>query len=491
MKTSNIAEMNSTIVRGTMWTYAAYYIGKLIVFLSTVILARILTKNEFGLVGYAVTFISFLDVFRDLGIGTALIYHHEELKGKSTAFWLGMTVGVTIFMVIFFAAPLLGKFFNDDRVVNVIRVLAFNYPLFALGGTHEALLVKDLAFNRKFLPDFARAMVKGLISIGLAVAGFGPWSLIIGHLSGTLAGAIALWRMIPWRPSFEFISKAARALLRFGLPMVGVNILGVIVLNSDYVIIGRYLGAAQLGVYSIAFRIPELFVLQFCAIVAQVLFPVFSKMKDQEGALLQAFLQTARFVALITVPLGLGMALLSRPFILALFTDKWLEAVPVMQAISVYALMLSLGYNAGDVYKALGVPGVLTRISLVKAVILIPSLLWAVTKPGNLIAVSIVQIIVALVGSIINFVVALKMLNISAKTLIHYLSPALIAGSGMTIALLALNHFIIMLNPWIQLVVGVLAGGLVYSAILWLREPKLLKSTAQLFGSALIRSKAS
>jgi O-antigen/teichoic acid export membrane protein len=476
-----------TTVSGAMWVYAAFYAGKLIVFLSTVVLARILTKNEYGLVGYAVTFISFLDVVRDLGIGAALIHHREELTAKSTAFWLSLVVGTGIFVFVWFAAPLLGVFFRDDSIVWVLRVLAFNYPLWALGGTHEALLIKELAFHRKFIPDFSQAITKGLISIGLAVIGFGPWSLIIGHLAGTAAAVFAFWSIVPWRPKFEFVSNAARSLLHFGLPMVAVNILGAIVLNADYVIIGRYLGKAQLGIYTTAFRIPELVVLQFCAIVAQVLFPVFSKMRDDEDALVGAFLQTARYVALITVPLGLGMALLARPFILAVFTDKWLEAIPVMQAISIYALVLSLGYNAGDVYKALGVPGVLTKISFVKAIILIPGLLWAVMNSGNLVAVAFIQIIVAFVGSIINFTVALRMLKISARTLLHSLSPALLAGTGLVITVLLFGMFTISFNPWIQVLIGVLTGGLAYAAILWWRERELLVSSVQLFGSVLLK----
>lgn len=474
-------------VRGTLWTYLAFYSSKLIVFLSTVILARILTKNDFGVVGYAVTFVSFLDVVRDLGIGTALIYYREELNAKSTAFWLGLGVGISIATFVWITAPWIGDYFNDNRVVWVVRVLAFNYPLWALGGIHEALLIKELAFDRKFIPDFAQAMTKGLAAIGLAVAGFGSWSLIVGHLLGTVAAVYMLWRLVAWRPSFEFLIDPARALLRFGLPMVSVNVLGAIVLNADYVIVARHLGAAQLGVYSVAFRIPELVVLQFCAIVAQVLFPIFSKIRDNEQMLVNGFLQTARYVALITVPLGLGMALLAKPFILAVFTEKWIEAIPVMQAISIYALVLSLGYNAGDVYKARGVPGILTRISLIKAVILIPGLLWAVTHPAALVAVGAIQIAVASIGSIINFSVALRMLNITFSTLLDALLPALVAGTGLTISVLLMSIITISLGPWVQVLIGSLAGGLAYILVLWWWQRDLIFNAANAFRFALFK----
>jgi PST family polysaccharide transporter len=158
-----------------------------------------------------------------------------------------------------------------------------------------------------------------------------------------------------------------------------------------------------------------------------------------------------------------------------------------MQAISIYALVLSLGYNAGDVYKALGVPGVLTKISFVKAVILLPGLLWAVTRPGNLIAVAIVQIIVACVGSVINFAVALRMLQISAATLLKSMSPALLAGAGLTVVVSLFGILTASLNPWLQVLIGVLAGVLAYAGILWWGERELLANAAQVFGSALFK----
>lgn len=474
-------------VTGTAWVYAAYYAGKLVVFISTVILARILTKTEYGLVGYIVTFISFLDIARDLGIGAALIYHRNDIQTKSTAFWLGLFIGFSIFILMWFSAPVLGIFLDDESIVPVLRLLALNYPIWAVGGTHEAILVKELAFNRKFIPDFSQAFAKGFISIVLALLGYGPWSLIIGHLVGTLVNIIILWNIIPWRPSFEFKIPQAYDLLRFGLPIVGVNILGAIVLNSDYLIIGKYLGKEQLGVYTTAFRIPELIILQFCAIVAQVLFPMFSKIRDDSNALLQGFLQTSRYVSLITIPLGLGMALLTKPFILAVFSEKWIDAIPVMQSISIYALILSIGYNAGDVYKALGVPSILTRISFVKALILIPSLLLAVSYSSSLITIALIQIGVAIIGSSINFIVTLKMLKINAVTLLNTFMPSVIAGIGMALILLVFNLFAVKWSPWIHVIVGTIIGGLSYLLIIWWREPELVHNAKKIFGLELLK----
>lgn len=456
-----------TAFKGTMWLYSAFYSGKAIVFLSTVVLARVLTRDDFGVVGYVVTIMGFLDVVKDLGIGSAVIYYREREKTASTAFWLGLAISLALCVLAWLTAPLVGIFFNNDDTVWVTRLLAFNFPLSALGNIQESLLIKDLAFGRKFIPDIAQAMTKGLLSIILAVSGFGPLSLIVGHLSGTLISVVVVWNLSTWKPALQFSREMARELLRFGLPIVGVNAIGLIVLNLDYLLVGRYLGATALGVYTLAFRIPELVILQFCSIVAQVVFPMFTRLNDDAYVLTRGYLKTTRYVSLITIPLGLGMALLSEAFIRAIFSEKWLDAVPVMQAISIYAVFLSLGFNAGDVYKAVGKPSVLTFISLIKMLVLVPGLLWAVLVPANILYVSYVQIAVAVLGSALNLLVAHRMLKISMLELLRPYIPAALAGSVMALVVWSAIQFAPNAPPWLTLLVLPVLGGIVYLSTLW------------------------
>ena len=484
MTLSSESNLSHATVRGAVWVYAAYYSGKLVVFLATAILARVLTRDDFGVVGYVISLLGILDIISDLGIGAAVVYYRDDKRIISTAFWLGLVVTITMCISVWVAAPLIGLFFNDPRAVWVARILALNFPLSALGSIQQSLLIKQLAFNRMFIPDFVRAMSKGLLSITLALIGFGPWSLVTGHLFGTLMAVLVIWRIVPWRPTFEFIAEKARSLLRFGLPLVGVNSIGVLVLNVDYLLVGRYLSTEALGVYTLAFRIPELVILQFCDIVAQVIFPVFTKIRDDSSALYKGFIETIRHVALITVPLGLGMMWLSDAFVQALFTDKWIDAVPLMRMISVYALLLSLGFNAGDVYKASGKPGILTRISFFKAIILIPALYWAVTVPRSLIAVGWVQVSIAILGTVLNLGFAVKMLNAPIRDMVNAFQPSFIAGAGLSLAVAGVLFVSETWSPWLTLIVGTLAGGAAYLCVLYIFYRDLsLNAVAVLFAA--------
>jgi O-antigen/teichoic acid export membrane protein len=486
MESKNQGMVRAT-VRGTVWTYGSFYTGKLLVFLTTVVLARLLSQEDFGVAGYALVAISFLEIVSDLGVGTALIFQPEDDKAASTAFWISLATGVLVCCLTWLAAPLAGIFFNDPRAVPVVQVLSLTFPISALGNTHDILLRKRLEFGKKFIPDFIKASGKGLVSVGLALAGMGAWSLIIGQLAGKALAVIVYWRLVPWRPRLSIDRASLRPLIRYGGNIVVGDLFGIILNNTDYLFIGRFLGAAALGVYSLAFRIPDLVVMQFCDTISRVIFPVYSRLREDPAALQRGFLMTMRYVALITVPLGLGITLLAKPFVVILFTDKWIEAAPVMAAIAIYAMMLSLAYNAGDVYKAQGKPEILTYLSLARAVVLLPGLYWAAALQGSVVAVGWVHAGVAFLAGVAELVVAARLLHTSLEDILKALRPALMSGAAMSAAVMGLLYLATGLPDWVKLVAGILVGATVYLGLLFWFSRTLVLDAGKTLKAALSR----
>jgi PST family polysaccharide transporter len=352
---------------------------------------------------------------------------------------------------------------------------------------HDALLRKELAFGRKFIPELVRSLVKGFISIGLALLGFGYWSLIIGQLAGTAVSVISFWRVMPWRPRFQFSWSMAPSLLNYGSGILAVDALGMLMLNLDYLLIGHYMTAAALGIYTIAFRLPELLIKQFSGTIAKVVFPAYAKVRDDTAMLSRGFWQTMRYVSLITVPLGLGLALTARPFVLVFYSAKWAEAAPVMAAIALYTLLRSLTFNAGDVYKAQGRPGLLTKLSLVQAIVLLPALYWAVTGPASLTAVAWVQTAVAFLGTILNLVVAGRMLNTSFRKMADALQPAAIGGAFLVLAVIGALQLTANMSPLVQLLISIFSGGLTYLGALMLWQRDVVMNVGITLRTALLR----
>ena len=475
--------LGKSTIQGAAWHYLTFFSGKLMVLAGTALLARLLSPDDFGVVGYALTAISFLDVISDLGIGPALIYYPEEKRTTSTGFWLNLLIGLVVFGLTWLLAPLVGLYFNDQRVVPVMQVLGFVYPLRALGDTHDAILNKRLEFGRIFLPDLLQGLTKGLASVIFAWFGFGAWSLIWGYLLGTLVSSVTYWLTSPWSPSPIFSWQIARDLLKYGSKIIGVDIVASFLVNLDYLLIGRYLGASLLGLYTIAFRLPDLLILQFARILSNVLFPIYTHMRDEPGSLARGFYLTTRYLSLVTVPLGLGLALVAGPLTIAIFSEKWAASVPVVQSLAIYTLILSLAYSAGSIYKAEGRPQILTRLGLVRLALLFPALWWAVTIARSIVLVGFMQALVALIGTLLSLFVASRLIKLPLSKILEALAPSFLSGGVMSIAVFLARQLSLSWNPWLQLALCIPLGGLVYLATLFLVQRDLL-----IFGWRKMRS---
>ena len=472
-------------IRGTFWSYLSVYTGKLMVFISTIILARLLSKSDFGVVGYAFIVTSFLDALNGLGIGPALIYHKDEPETADTAFWLGLGVGIGLFVLTWFAAPFIGDYFHDERAVGVVRMMVLVYPISALGNVNSIYLSKRLDFRKKFVPEVSYALVKGVVSVGMAILGFSYWSQVWGQVIANGASVIVAKVVNPWRPRLRFSRSIAKSMLRYGLNIVVLDTLANLLNNADYLLIGRYLGTEVLGVYTLGFRIPDMVLTQFARIVSEVIFPVYVKMRENAEALNRNFARSLQYVSLITIPLGLGIALTAEPFVMTFFTDKWVEAIPVIRAIAIYALLLSLFRNAGSFYKAQGRPEVLTYLAIVRLVILLPALWFALAQTHSIVAVAWVQAAVAFISGILSLVLAGRMFHISIKVMLAQFKPAAISGLLMAAAVAALLVVIGAWHPLVQLILAVLIGALVYAGTLYAQGPQRIRDIVDIIRSTM------
>ena len=468
-------DFSKSAIHGTAWRYVALFSGKLVVFISTVILARLLTKDDFGLVGYAVTVVAFLEELSDLGVSAAVIFHPNDQDRVSTAFWINQISSLLFFVAVWVLSPFIALYFKDGRVTDITRILALTFPFLALGNIQGAVLLKRLSFKLSFAPSFAKSFVKGVASVGFAFAGFGPWSLIWGQLLGTLLSSITYWIVTPWRPSLVFKFEMARSLLKYGVDFILGQTLSLVILSLDYVLVGRYLGSERLGVYSLAFRMPDLLILEFARTLTSVLFPIYSQMRDQTGSMSRAFFLVTRYISLITIPLGLGLALVAEPFVLTFFTDKWIDAIPVVRGIAVYATLLSVVHNTNSVYWSEGRPQIITWIGIARLSFLLPGLLWAVLVAKSIVAVGWVHAGIAFLSAIFNFLVATRLIGLPFSEIGRALRPALLAGALMAVcvfSVLKLTQF--SMPSWLLLIEGVVVGGLAYLVGLWFLQRDII-----------------
>lgn len=421
-------------VQGVMWTYLSFAGGKLLLFASTVILARLLLPYEFGQVAFALLVIGYMETVGDFGVSSALIYERERPEeGANIAFITSIATGLLWFGAAYAAAPLVADFFNDPEVVPILRMLSVVFIIKSLGNTHDALLRRDLAFKKRIVPDFALALLKGVSSVAFALAGWGVWSLVWGQIIGTVAATIGYWVVMPWRPSLRASWTTAKRMLRYGSHIVSVNMVSAAVHHADFLVVGRMLGSAALGLYTIAYRTPEFFITMVVWVIGKVTFPVYSKLRDDAAALRAAFLATLRYLSLVTLPAGFGLAVIGDLLVSLFYGERWAAAALALQILAIAGALRSLGSHAGDVYKATGRPAILTKLGLLRAAVIIPATLWGARY--GIVGVAVAQLVVTAASTLLNLYVAGRILSLPWTTLLHEFRTAAIACAVMVAAL--------------------------------------------------------
>ena len=454
---------------GFLWNFSAYFLGKLVVLVTTSILARILAKNDFGLIAVAVVAINYLSVLKDLGLGAALIQRKGDIReAANTVFTINLVIGLILSALVIPLAPFIADYFNDPQITPVLRWMGVSFLINALGSIHTNWLVRDLEYRRKLVPELGSALTKGVVSIGMAFLGYGVWSLVFGQLAGALASVVLVWIVLPWRPRLTFDRKAAGSLLKFGTSVTAVDILTQITDNIDYVIVGRIFGLVPLSIYTLAYRLPEMLLIGNLWVMGGVVFPAFSTIQDRPNELRRGFLASVRFVELIAVPICLGLLIAADPIVRVVFGDQWLEAIPILRVLAVYAWVYSLGYHVGGFYKAIGRPDILLRLSILTLIIIVPSLL--IGAQFGLIGVATGHLVAVLIRRVVSLWLATRFVNVSLLDIFAQLRSSLLAALVMAPVTLAVSQLTAHLNPFLQLTVIVPTGAVSYLGILWLIE---------------------
>jgi len=468
-------------VRGIAWNFLAYGLSKGGILLTTAILARLLTKDDFGLAAIALVAINYLSIVKDLGLGVALIQRRGDVnEAANTVFAINLVLGFALSAVVFPLAPLFAAYFKDPMITPVLRWLGLSFAINAFGAVHVVLLMRELDYRRKFIPDVGNTLAKGVASIGLAYAGYGVWALVFGQLCGALVSVVLVWVILSWRPRLALNRKIFRALMRFGASVTGADIIAVITDNLDYVIVGRVFGLAQLSVYTLAYRLPEMLLIGNLWVMGRVVFPAFSSIQDRLDDMRRGFLVSVRLIELLAVPICLGLLIAADPIVRVLFGDQWLDAIPVLRVLAVYAWVYSVGYHIGGLYKAIGRPDILLKLSLLTLVIIVPALL--VGSRYGLIGIAWGHLVAVLIRRIVSLTIATRFIKVSVMDILAELKPSLYGALAMVPATLAVLHLTSGFNPFSSLALVVLAGAVSYLGIIWLVERENLLRLVQVVG---------
>lgn len=460
--------------RGMAWSMAATFGSRFISLAALVVLARLLAPAEFGLLAFALVFLGYLETVGDLGTGAALVYWSRRWRDVAQlTFLANLVMGVVWMGVAIVSAPAVASFFGSAEGEQILRALAFVMPLKALSTTHDALLQRELRFRTRMVPEVVLIATKSLVSIVLAFMGFGVWSLVWGQLAGQALGTVLFWALEPWRPGAYLPRNLIRPVFRYGRGIVAVNVLAAVVHHVDLVIVGRVFGVTVLGLYQMAYRVPDLAVTLLVRITSKVLFPALSRLQGVGGQLRDMYLPALRYLSILTVPATLGLMMLAEPIVLTLFGAQWGASVPILRVIALYTGLKALGSHVGDLLKAVGRPGLLALLGTGRAVVLVPALMAAATRSPLAVAGALTA--VTSVSTVVNLAVACHLMGVSWREILNALRPSLAASGPLLAFLLLWDQAADSLPPAIGLAGGTLLGAGLYLFSLWVVAPHVFR----------------
>ena len=419
---------------GVIWTTVTFVANRSLTFVSVLVLARLLTPGDFGVVAAILVFLSVLELVGDLGMKQTVVYEQEEgiSERVQTAFTINAVIAFALTGVAIAAAEPIAALFGMAEEAHLFRLASLYLALTGLGNVHDSLLMRELAFKRRLAPQVGRALARGGLSIGLALAGLGAAALVWGMLAGAAAWTAIQWALTPLRPRLRFDRATARSMAGYASGAAALQIVAAVGTRIDSVAIGRVLGASALGLYTIAFRVPELVIESVAWNVSQVAFPALSKKRVTDRAgVARATLKLFHYQALYAVPVATGLALLAPPLVVVLFSDTWREAGGVMSAVAVMTGISSLVFPLGDVFKALARQRLYVVLMLVQFPVFAGTIILA--APHGILWVAWARVAVDALHAAVVGAVTLRILGVRLGALGRSAAPALAAGAGVAL----------------------------------------------------------
>lgn len=484
-KSQNIA---TRATRQVKWVALTEVVTKAALPLTAVVLARLLSPIEYGLVSIAVMTNTVAQMLWDAGLSRMLIQTKDaDDETVNAAFWINFGLAVALYGIVLVWAPCIASFLNAPEATPIVRVMGFAMILAALGSVHSALLTRALDFQRLFWLRLSSALVPVFVTIPLAIVGCGVWALVGGALAGQALNLGLLCRYSTWRPRSGVSWSSAANMVRSGSWYFGEGLLGWFWTNGDSFIVATFLNVHDLGLYRVGRSLVDLAFSTFLNPVLQLAYPAFSRLQDSRQTLSAAFSKANHMIVTVSLPLGVSAVLFGPTLVRTLYGSKWDGLGLVVAILGVWA---ALGWFVGlnsEVYRALGRPDITTKLNLVVVAYCVPAFILA-AKHG-VTAFAATRLLMSLVTLPIHMYLAHRLMRIPLVYLWDQSKSVLLASGGMAGVVLLINWVGETAFPahpqWLALLVGLPVAVGAFGSLLLLLDRPFVVDTVNLGRRAL------
>ncbi len=458
-----MGDLTNKTLSGVKWNAIGRFSTQGISFVISILLARVLSPSDYGVIGMIGIFMAIAQTFIDSGFGSALIRKKDCTDTDySTAFYFNIVVGIVSYLILFISAPFIAAFFKTPILVDIVRVLSINLFLNSLTIVQTAKLTAAVDFKSQAKISLIAVIVSGVIGLIMAYHGYGVWSLVYQSVSMSIVRTISFWLVTKWKPQRTFSRDSFNYLFGFGSKILSASLLHTIYANLSTILIGKFYTPKDLGYYSRGESLASLPSTNLTSILQSVTYPILSKIQDDDERLIQAY---RKYICVTSMVIFWGMCLLAalaKPLILILLSDKWINSIIYLQVFCCAYMFDHICQLNLNILYVKGRSDLVLKLEIIKKTISISMIVAAI--PFGILAICIARALYTQIAVIINTYYTGKLFNFGYLVQIRDFSKYLIYSIISVIP--AFIFSFCSLNPILILISGVCIALLIYWILL-------------------------
>ncbi|MEX2556599.1 MAG: lipopolysaccharide biosynthesis protein [Actinomycetota bacterium] len=453
--------MNRRIVRGSAWIGLGMGVGQLVALGSMLVLVRLLDPASFGIVAVGVALLAVVAQVQESGLGAAVVQgrHRDPRTAAASAFVFATVAGFAFAGLVVALAPIYTTLIRLPEATPYVQALAAVVAIRGLAVVPGALLERELDFRSRTKAELSGFVVQALVAVSCAAAGLGAWSLVGGQIAGTAAQGALMWAFAPYWPAPREASiPVLREMLRYGRHVSGANVLVIVNNSMDNVVVGRFLGAAPLGAYSVALRLASLPNVVIGSIVGRIMFSVYARVQHDVAAVRAGYVQNLQRTVLLALPVTVALGIGAEPIVLGLLGARWEEVIGPLRILALFGLIRLVVGPSGELFKGIGRPHLALLSAVLHFCVVLPALLVLVPRFGTSGAAFALVLAVATVAAVM-MPLTLRAIELRPVELVRALARPAACGAIVAVALAVVVPLTNGLPPVVSMLVVVLVGG--------------------------------
>lgn len=482
-------ELKNKTISGLFWSFADVVVNHGLQFIIQLILLRLLLPEHFGIIGMLLIVLAISNSIVDSGFSQALIRDQQTSQADySTVFYFNLLIALSIYGLLFMAAPFISRFYGESSLIIILRTLSLVLIGNALGLVQRVMLVKNVDFKALAKVNVIAFTSSGVLTIFLALNGFGVWSLVFNTLAIQFIQTVLLWLFNRWLPSFVFNVQSFKKYLKFGYKLLLSGLLNTFYTNLFFVLIGRMHTTAQLGFYTNAVKLSDTASELLTTTVQRVSYPVLSKLQTEEEKLKLGFRKIIKIAAYINFPVMIGLAAIAPPLFNVVLGEKWLPSVPYFQLLCIAGMLYPLHALNLNILQVKGRSDLFFFIEVVKSISLTVLVAFALLFKLGIIGLVLAAVVNSYISLYINTYFSAKEIEYSAKKQLRDVVPMFFIAIGMGVGVSLIGE-VVPNNDWIQLGSQITTGVILYIGLSKLFRIAELSILLELLSTLFIKFK--